>query len=65
MKVVEIGDALFIIKIGDEVIEGVSSVVFGDDPELVLLGSHALEALGLEVDSINKKLRKALYMAMF
>jgi len=65
MKVVEVGDALFRISINGEIIEGISSVVFGEDPNLILLGSHALEALGLEADPINKKLRKAQYMAMY
>ena len=64
-KTVDVGDALFKVKIDNETIEGISSVVFGDDPEVIMLGSHVLEALGLEVDPINKKLRKAEYVAMF
>ena len=64
-KEVWIGDALFRIIVDGEILEGVSSVIFGDDPELVLLGSHALEALGLEVDVTNKKLKKASYMIMY
>jgi len=51
--------------VDDEIIEGVSSVVFGDDPNLILIGSHALEALGLEVDPINKRIRKAAYVVMY
>lgn len=65
IKTVDVGDALFRVEVDGEAIEGVSSVVFGDDPKIVLLGTHALEALGLEVDPINKKLRKAVYMAMY
>ncbi len=64
-KIVDIGDALFRIRVDDEVIEGVSSVIFGENPNLVILGSHTLEALGLEVDPINKKLKKAVYMVMY
>lgn len=64
-KAVDVGDALFRVEIDGDVMEGVSSVVFGDDPNLILLGSHALEALGLEVDPVNKKLKKAAYMAMY
>lgn len=64
-NVVDVGDALFRICVDDEIIEGISSVVFGDDPELILLGAHALEALGLEVDLVNKRLKKAVYVAMF
>jgi len=64
-KVVDVGDALFRVEINGETIEGISSVIFGDDPHLVLLGSHALEALGLEVDSMSKKLKKAAYIIMY
>ena len=60
-----VGDALIAISVDDEIIEGVSSVVFGDDPNVILIGSHALEALGLEVDPINKRIRKATYVVMY
>ncbi|RLE41730.1 hypothetical protein DRJ19_05350 [Candidatus Woesearchaeota archaeon] len=65
MKTVDVGDALFRVEVDDEVVEGVSSVVFGDDPNLILLGSHTLGALGLEADPVNKKLKKASYIAMY
>lgn len=37
--------------------QGATRVIFGEPSDVAVLGLHALETLGLEVDPVNKKLR--------
>lgn len=39
--------------------QGATRAVFGDENDAVVLGLHALETLGLEVDPVNRELRPA------
>ncbi|MGH9863116.1 MAG: hypothetical protein ACRD35_06800, partial [Candidatus Acidiferrales bacterium] len=48
----EFGDANFIVN-GEE---GISRVVFGEAEDAAVLGVHALEALGLQVDPVTGRL---------
>jgi len=39
-------------------------VVFGDEPDAILLGVHALEGFGLGVDTVNRRLVPVRALAM-
>jgi len=57
----ETGGALF--KYGDKA--GVAVVIFGEEDDATLLGAHTLEALGLALDPLRRKLMPLPLMLAF